>query len=120
MAEAAPDILNFLKEAERFETADDAVVVAIWAEDAPEVRQSSYLRTAAAAAAEAARQQDLTGQALAMDTVRLTGVHIGLEGHVVTITAPQLGYDAGRAFLVLGSEIDLQGNQTILEGLVQL
>lgn len=120
MAEAEAALLNFLKEAERFEAAEAPDILATWGEDAPEIRQSSYLRTAAAAAAEALRHQGLTGQALALDTVRLTGVHVGLEGKTVTVVAPQLGYDAGRAFLVLGSDIDLEADRTILEGLVIL
>lgn len=120
MAEADATLLNFLKEAERFELNESAAIVAIWGEDAPEVRQSSYLRTAAAATAEAARQQGITGQALAADTVRLSGVHLGLRGKTITVTSPLLDYDAGRAFLVVGSEVDLDANVTVIDGFTAL
>lgn len=120
MPEAAADILNFLKETERYEVNESAPILAIWGEDAPEVRQSSYLRGSAEASAEAARQQALTGQALADDAVRLAGIFPGLAGKTITIAAPFIDYGAGRSFLVIGAEIDLEANATILSGFTVL
>jgi len=120
MPEAASGILNFLKEPERYEVSESAGVIAIWGEDAPEVRQSSYLRGSAEALAEAARQQGVTGQALADDTLRLAGVFPGLAGKTITVTAPFLDYGAGRTFLVVGVEVDLEANATILSGFTVL
>lgn len=120
MPEAAAGILNFLKEAERYELSESAAILAVWGEAAPEVRQSSYLRGFVEAAAEAARQQGFTGQALADDVVRLTGVHLGLAGRTITVTSPLLDYGAGRSFLVVGVEVDLEDNITILSGFTVL
>lgn len=120
MPEAAAGILNFLKEPERYELSESAPIFATWGEAAPEVRQSSYLRGAAEAAGEAARQQAFTGQALAEDAVRLAGVHLGLAGKTITVTSPFLDYAAGRSFLVVGVEVDFEDNATILSGFTVL
>lgn len=120
MSQADANLLNYLKSAELFERVADAAIDAAWGEDAVEVQQSSYLRTAAAALAEATRQQALTGQALARDQVRVAGLHEGLEGRTVRITAPDLDYQAGRDFLVLGVEVDEDAHVTVLDGLTVL
>lgn len=116
---AGPDFL-FLKDIERFETAEDPAVATIWGDGTKEISQSSYIRNATDAATEATRQQALTGQVLARDTVRLHGTWLDLEGEVVGITKDRLGYDEGRRFLVLGSEIDFDAGTTVLEGIVAL
>lgn len=120
MPEAASGVLNFLKEAERYEVNESAAILATWGEDAPEARQSSYLRGSAEAAAEAARQQGVTGQVLADDTIRLAGVFLGLAGKTIMVTAPFLDYAASRTFLVVGVEVDLEANATFLNGFTAL
>lgn len=120
MPEAAASVLNFLKEPERYELNESAPIFATWGEAAPEVRQSSYLRGSAEAAAEAARQQVFTGQALAEDAVRLAGVHLGLAGKTIFVRSSLLDYAAGRDFLVTGFEVDLEADATILSGFTVL
>lgn len=120
MPAADPAIINFLKEVERFAVYEDAAVQTKFSGDAVEVISSSYLRTSAAAATEAQRQQAITGNVLARHQVRLKGRFQGLEGQTVTIKYPRLGYAAGRAFLVTTARIDFDSNDTILEGFVVL
>lgn len=120
MPEADANLVNFLKDAERFAEAESAGVETTWGDDAAEERQSSYLRASADASAEVTRQQGLTGQVLADDIVRLKGVNTHLEGLVVTIINDQLGYQGGRLLLVLASDVDLETQETILQGLVVL
>ena len=120
MPEAAAGILNFLKEPERYEVSASALIFATWGEDAPEARQSSYLRNAADALTEAARQQGVTGQVLAHDTIRLAGVHLSLVGKTITVTAPFIDYAAGRTLLVIGADVDLEADATILSGFTVL
>lgn len=120
MTAADPAIINFLKEVERYAPYEDTGVTAKWGDDAIEVQQSSFLRTLAAATAEATRQQGISGSVLGRDQVRLKGIYMGLEGQTVTITSDRLGYTGGTLMLVRSSEVDLDQNQTVIEGFVVL
>lgn len=120
MPAAEPELLNFLRHAERYEAAEDSVIATRWGDDAGEVQQSSYLATKGAAAAEAARQQALTGNVLARDQVVVNGLYQGIEGTVILVTYPRHDYEFGRQMLVTAVEVDLDANTTVIEGLVVL
>lgn len=120
MTAADPALLNFLKEVERYAPYEDAAVTAKWGDDAIEVQQSSFLRTLAAATAEATRQQGISGNVLGRDQVRLKGIYMGLEGQTITLTSDRMGYAGGLDMLVVSADVDLDTNQTIVEGFVVL
>ncbi len=132
MTAATTTRAEFLKSAERSETAVSATLLARWGDAAGDTAQSSALIDKADATAEAARQLALFGNVMAIDQVSIEGVYFDLEGQVVrvdyTIPNPAGVFPAGTWFgggatvdiLVTKARPSLAEGFTLIEGLIRL
>ena len=120
---------EFLKSAERSEVAASAALRARWGDAGGDTAQSSTLILQADAAAEAARQLAFMGNAFAVDSVAIEGVHFDLEGETVRLDYTLPGNPAGTFFggagvvdiLVIRARVSLaEGRTVIAEGLIAL
>ena len=126
MTAATQTRAEFLKSAERSETASNATLAARWGEAAGDTAQSSLLINQSEAAAEVARQMALLGSVTAEDSVLLEGVFFDLEGQTIRIdyTAPAGGnwFDGAATvdMLVTKSRPDPGAGTTLVQGFIQL
>lgn len=117
---------EFLKAAERSETATSSSLKARWGDAAGDTAQSSCLVDQSAAATEASRQLAFLGATFAYDRVVLEGVYFDLEGETVRVAYSMPGggnYFGGAAtvdILVTRASINLADGTTIIEGFVAL
>jgi hypothetical protein len=120
---ATPTRADFLRNAERTETATDSATQAKYGALAVEGAQSSFLAEQDEAAAEAARQLALLNAPMAEDAVLVVGDWRHLRGKGVTLWHPRAGYATGREMLVTKVTVrpgtDGEG-VSLLEGLVRL
>ena len=130
MTAATQTRAEFLKSAERSETASNATLTARWGEAAGDTAQSSLLINQADAATEVARQLPLLGSVTAEDSVLLEGLFFDLEGQTVRIdyTAPANSNVSGNWFdgaasvdiLVTKARPDPGTGTTLVQGFIQL
>jgi hypothetical protein len=104
------DFAAWLQSEEMTTVAADAAAAAKWGSLAIDTRISSPIAFAADAAIEADRQLDFRPGPLAVEVLRIPGLHLELIGEVVTLRADKGGYSAGIDVFVLGAdEIDGDG-----------
>ena len=115
-----PDFATWLASEELEAIAADAPAEAKWGSLALDTRISSALAFKADATAEAGRQRTFLAGPLAIETLRVPGLHIGLVGEVVTLTADKGGYAAGVDVFVLGADETEGGGATRLTVLRRL
>lgn len=84
-------------------------LAATWGDDAHKVERITGYATQAAASAEAFRQMQFQGQALAIENHLLKGKFAGMRGRTITIVNDKLGYHVGLDVIVLGAQDD-RGN----------
>jgi hypothetical protein len=73
----------------------------------------SPLLTKAAADSEAGRQMAVLGGPLAVDQHIIKGQRVDLVGKPITLTGPQLGYEAGATVFVIEAD-ELEANLTAI------
>ena len=126
MATATQTRAEFLKAAERSETASDATLTARWGDAGGDSTQSSTLVNQSDAAAELTRQMALLAGVLAEDSVLIEGVYFDLEGQTIRLdyTAPDggtwFGGSASIDLLVTKARPDPGVGTTLVQGFIQL
>ncbi len=107
-----PDYAEYLGREEVLATASDAAAAAKWGPIAIDTRISTALVFKADALVEAARQLAFRPGPLAVELLRVPGLHVGLIGEVVTLRAAKGGYAAGDDVFILAADETDPGDGT--------
>ncbi len=95
---------EWLRSPELVELATRPEVIGPWGALAADSRVSSPFALRADAAAEGVRQLAFLGDALAVETIEVTGYHSGVVGLARRIKAPVAEYEGGAAVFVVAAE----------------
>lgn len=109
-----PDFAEWLASEENAAVASDPAAETKWGTLAIDTAIASALALKADAVAEAARQLAFRPGPIAIETLRVPGLQVGMIGKVVTLTADKGGYAAGVDVFILGAdEIDGAGGTRV-------